>query len=92
MPIIEMGLGSRSSHCQTGASASVIGVGSVANPGPDWHAISTGDVNGDGKSDILLQNDSGEVVVWEMKGASVMRPQDSASAGDPANVVSIGSS
>jgi FG-GAP repeat len=28
----------------------------VANPGPSWRAVGTGDFNGDGKSDILLQN------------------------------------
>ena len=33
-----------------------------AIPGPSWHAIGTGDFNGDGLSDILLQNSSGEVV------------------------------
>ena len=26
-------------------------------PGPSWHAIGTGDFNGDGFSDILWQND-----------------------------------
>ena len=41
---------------------SVIGSGSLGNPGPSWHAIGTGDFNGDGFSDILWQNSSGEVV------------------------------
>ena len=35
----------------------IIGGGPVgANPGPSWKAIGTGDFNGDGHSDILLQN------------------------------------
>jgi serralysin len=29
-----------------------------ANPGPSWHIVGTGDYNGDGKSDILWQNDN----------------------------------
>ena len=30
------------------------------------------DFNGDGKSDILWPNDSGEVDIWEMNGTSVV--------------------
>ena len=30
-----------------------------SNPGPSWHVEGTGDFNGDGKSDILWQNDDG---------------------------------
>ena len=29
------------------------------NPGPTWHIKGTGDFNGDGRSDILWQNDNG---------------------------------
>ena len=43
---------------------------SRSEPGPSWHAIGTGDFNGDGKSDILLQNTSGHVAIWEMNGAT----------------------
>jgi hypothetical protein len=32
--------------------------------------IGTGDYNGDGKSGILFQNNSGEVAIWELNGAS----------------------
>ena len=45
----------------------------VANPGPSWHAVGTGDFNGDGRSDILWQNADGEVAIWEMNGASADR-------------------
>ena len=39
-----------------------------ANPGPSWKAIGTGDFNGDGYSDILWQNTSGQAAIWEMNG------------------------
>ena len=42
--------------------------------------IGTGDYNGDGKSDILFQNSSGEVVIWELDGTTVI---GSASLGNP---------
>ena len=38
------------------------------NPGPSWKAIGTGDYNGDGLSDILWQNTSGQAAIWEMNG------------------------
>ena len=41
----------------------VIGSGTIAsNPGLSWNAVGTGDFNGDGHSDILWQNASGQVV------------------------------
>jgi hypothetical protein len=30
--------------------------GVVANPGPSWHVVESGDLYGGGKSDIALQN------------------------------------
>ena len=40
----------------------------VANPGPSWHAIGT---SGEGSSDILLQNASGQTAIWDMNGTNV---------------------
>ena len=45
---------------------------SVANPGTSWKAIGTGDFNGDGLSDILLQNTNGQVAIWEMNGTNMI--------------------
>ena len=51
----------------------LIGGGPVSpNPGPSWHAIGTGDFNGDGHSDILFQNTSGQASVWEMNGNTLI--------------------
>ena len=33
---------------------------------PIWHVEDTGDFNGDGKSDILWQNDNGQAAIWLM--------------------------
>ena len=41
-------------------------------PGKDWQVKGTADFNGDGKSDILLQNaNSGACYVWEMDGLAL---------------------
>ena len=41
------------------------------NPGAAWHAMRRGDFNGDGKADILWQNDDGTPAVWLMDGTSI---------------------
>jgi serralysin len=42
---------------------------------PDWHIPFTGDFNGDGKSDILWQNNNGALGVWQLNGNSVIATQ-----------------
>jgi len=34
----------------------------------DWHIQEIGDLNGDGKSDIIWRNDNGATVAWLMNG------------------------
>jgi hypothetical protein len=34
--------------------------------------MGTGDYNNDGKSDILWQNSSGAVAIWEMNGTNIL--------------------
>jgi hypothetical protein len=55
--------GTTSSVIWEQSGATVIASGNAGNPEPSWHAIGTGDFNGDGLSDILWQNRSGEVVI-----------------------------
>ena len=43
----------------------------LGNPGPTWQIKGTGDFNGDGKSDILWQNNDGTAGLWMMNGAAV---------------------
>ncbi|WP_428490228.1 beta strand repeat-containing protein [Rhodopila sp.] len=38
----------------------------AANPGPSWRVVGTGDFYGDGKGDVLLQNQDGSVAIWEI--------------------------
>jgi len=50
----------------------MIGNANFAVLGPDWHIMGTGDYNNDGKSDILSQNSSGAVAIWEMNGTTAL--------------------
>jgi hypothetical protein len=54
------------------ASASAIAAGyNLGGSGTVWKAIGTGDFNGDGRSDILLQNTSdGTVAVWTLNSSA----------------------
>jgi len=51
---------------------SILTQATLTNPGNQWHAIGTGDFNGDGMSDILFQNSNGTPLVWNMNGTSVL--------------------
>jgi hypothetical protein len=54
--------------------------GAVGNIPPNWSVADTGDFNGDGISDIVWRDNTGNVSVWLMNGSSV------ASAGGLGNV------
>ena len=46
--------------------------GSLPIRGASWHIEDAGDFNGDGKADILWQNDNGTPAVWLMNGTSIL--------------------
>jgi hypothetical protein len=43
----------------------------VANPGPDWKIVGTGDFNGDYKADILFRHTDGRLAEWRMDGLKI---------------------
>jgi hypothetical protein len=56
-------------------------VGNV--PTPKWSVLGTGDFNGDTKGDILWQDTSGNVAIWEMNGTTVLNQNSSFVANVP---------
>jgi hypothetical protein len=55
----------------------------VANVPDQWSIQLTGDFNGDGFSDILWQDSSGNVAIWEMNGTAILNPNTSFVANVP---------
>jgi hypothetical protein len=47
------------------------GGGALPDVGPTWHVKAAADFNGDGKSDILWQHDSGLPAIWTMNGTTI---------------------
>jgi hypothetical protein len=43
----------------------------VVSPSSTWSIAETGDFNGDGMSDILWTDGSGDVAIWFMNGATI---------------------
>jgi hypothetical protein len=43
----------------------------VANIDATWHLVDIGDHSGDGRSDVIWRNDSGQTVIWEMNGTTI---------------------
>jgi hypothetical protein len=55
----------------------------VANVPAQWSIQLTGDYNGDGMSDILWQDTSGNVAIWEMNGTAILNGNSSFVANVP---------
>ena len=45
--------------------------GPSVNPGTDWKVVGTGQFDGAGSSDILLQNVDGQASIWDMTGNAI---------------------
>ncbi len=52
-------------------------------PGPTWHVKAAADFNGDGKADILWQNDNGTPAIWLMDGPNMIERHHFANPGRP---------
>ena len=55
----------------TDTTTGVTGTAVLPDPGPTWHVAAAADFNGDGKSDILWQHDSGLPAMWTMDGTTL---------------------
>ena len=56
-------------HERHARSSSTAGVGNVPTT---WSVVGTGDFNGDGMSDIVWRDSSGNIAIWLMNGATVL--------------------
>jgi hypothetical protein len=62
--------------------ATVVNSRKTSTPALDasWSFNGIGDFNGDSKSDLLWRKDSGEMVVWQMDGSTVVSSLNSTPA------------
>ena len=44
----------------------------VADPGPNYNVVGTGDFDGDGYGDALLRHDNGFIALWQMNGNQIV--------------------
>jgi hypothetical protein len=65
----------------------VSGGGSPGSVPTSWAIVETGDFDGDGKSDLLWHDVSGNTAIWLMDGAMVL--PTSASLGNVASVWTV---
>ncbi|MCB4821097.1 FG-GAP repeat domain-containing protein [Roseicella aerolata] len=62
----------------------------IAEPGPDWKVVGTGDFNGDYKADILFRHEDGRVVAWQMDGSRIAAHAEIGTLAEGASVVGTG--
>jgi FG-GAP-like repeat len=72
-----------------GTSVLNVSTSFVANVSGSWSIVGTGDFNGDGSSDILWQDTSGNVAIWEMNGTTILNQATSFVANVPGGTWSI---
>ena len=50
----------------------IVGGGTIGNPGPAWTYQGTGQFYGRGASDILFRNQNGQLALWSIQGTSIV--------------------
>ena len=60
------------------------------NPGADWHVITSRDLNGDGKADLIWQSSSGQPGIWLMNGTTPIAEVGLTNPGPSWHVVASG--
>jgi hypothetical protein len=69
------------------SGTNIVNAGLVAGPMPTWHVKGTGDLYGDGHTDLVMQNDNGSVVLWDMSGTNIINAGLVANPGTSWNVL-----
>jgi hypothetical protein len=67
----------------------VFSSGVVSSLPTTWNIVQVGDYNGDGKSDMLLMDTSGDVAMWLMSGTTVIQPLAVANVGNTWTVQNV---
>src|SRR5262249_33271159 len=62
----------------------------LGNPGASWRIVTSRDVNGDGKADLIWQNSDGTPGIWLMNGTAPLAEAGFASPGASWHLVAAG--
>jgi hypothetical protein len=54
----------------------LLAAGNSGTAGTAWHIAGAGDLNGDGRDEILWRNDDGHVAEWVMNGTQLVSAAD----------------
>jgi hypothetical protein len=57
---------------ESSPSTSVLSSAAIGNISTNWTVVGTGDFNGDGMTDIVWRDNSGNTSIWLMDGASIL--------------------
>jgi hypothetical protein len=57
---------------ESSPSTSVLSSAAIGNISTNWTVVGTGDFNGDGMTDIIWRDNSGNTSIWLMDGASIL--------------------
>ena len=70
--------------------SAVTSMTTLPNPGASWHIVASADVNGDGKADLIWQNDDGQPGIWLMNGPTPIAEAGLANPGANWHLIAAG--